>query len=72
MKLIGLAVLVVAVVVVAITYHRHMSAIYRDIAEHEAERLAEQRFREMIQTARVQLRQRIEIIDETNENGGTS
>lgn len=65
MKLIGLAVLVVAAIVVIITYHRHMTAIYKDIAVHEAERLAEQRFREMIRDARVQLRQRIEIIDET-------
>ena len=65
MKLIGLAVMVVAVIAVIITYHRHMTAIYKDIAEHEAERLAEQRFREMIRDARVQLRQRIEIIDET-------
>lgn len=61
---IGLLFILCGIGIVAIIYHKQMTAIYRDIADEEAEKLANQYYRHMLKTARVKVIQRLEIIDE--------
>ena len=60
----GLLLLLCMVGIIALIYHKHMKAIYKDIAEKEAQEIADRRFRQMIQNARIKVIQRLEIIDE--------
>lgn len=64
MKLIGLIVLLSGLAALAVTYHRHMKAIYADIAEEDAERIANQRFEQMKRGMQVRVVQRLQIVDE--------
>ena len=64
MKLIGLIVLLSGLAALVITYHRHMKAIYADIAAEDAERIAEMRFKEMKRGMQVRVVQRLQIVDE--------
>jgi hypothetical protein len=60
----GTAVLLIFFGIIAAAYHKHMSGIYRDIAEEEADEIADKRFEEAIKDARIKVHQRLEIIDE--------
>ena len=64
MKIIGLLALISSIVAVVVTYHRHMKAIYDDIAAENAERLANRRFEQMKRGMRVRVVQRLQIVDE--------
>ena len=64
MKIIGMIVLLSGLAALAVTYHRHMKAIYADIAAEDAERIAEMRFREMKRGMQVRVVQRLQIVDE--------
>lgn len=64
MKIIGMIVLLSGLAALAVTYHRHMKAIYADIAEENAERIAEIRFKEMKRGMQVRVVQRLQIVDE--------
>ena len=61
---IGFLFLLCAVGIIIAAYHKHMTAIYSDIAEEQAQELADQYYRHMLKTARVKVVQRLEIIDE--------
>ena len=63
-KLLGAAMLLCGLAALVITYHRHMKAIYADIAAEDAERLAEMRFKEMKRGMQVRVVQRLQIVDE--------
>ena len=64
MKFIGLLFLLSSIAAVVVTYHRHMRAIYTDIAEEEAERMANIRFERMKAGMQVRVVQRLHIVDE--------
>lgn len=64
MKLIGLIVLLSVIVSVIMTYHRHMKAIYADIAAEDAERMANIKFEHMKNGMQVRVIQRLAIVDE--------
>lgn len=64
MKLIGLIVLLSVIVSVVMTYHRHMKAIYADIAEEDSERMANIKFEQMKNGMQVRVIQRLAIVDE--------
>ena len=64
---IGILFLLAAVVAIVMTYHRHMQAIYSDIAKEDAERIANKRFREMKRNMQVRVVQRLVIPDEMNK-----
>lgn len=64
MKIIGMLVLLSGLAALVITYHRHMKAIYADIAAEDAERIAEMRFKEMKRGMQVRVVQRLQIVDE--------
>ena len=64
MKFIGLLFLISSIAAVVVTYHRHMRAIYTDIAEEEAERMANIRFERMKAGMQVRVVQRLQIVDE--------
>lgn len=64
MKIIGMIVLLSGLAALAVTYHRHMKAIYADIAAEDAERIAEMRFKEMKRGMQVRVVQRLQIVDE--------
>ena len=64
MKIIGMLVLLSGLAALAVTYHRHMKAIYADIAAEDAERIAEMRFKEMKRGMQVRVVQRLQIVDE--------
>lgn len=66
-KALGLLVLLSSIVAVVITYHRHMKAIYADIAAEDADRMANQKFREMTRNMKVRIVQRLVIHDEMGD-----
>lgn len=66
-KALGLLVLLSSIAAVVITYHRHMKAIYADIAAEDADRMANQKFREMTRNMKVRIVQRLVIHDEMGD-----
>ncbi len=64
MKFIGLLFLLSSIAAVVVTYHRHMKAIYADIAAEDAERMANLRFEQMKAGMQVRVVQRLQIVDE--------
>ena len=66
-KALGLLVLLSSIVAVVVTYHRHMKAIYADIAAEDADRMANQKFREMTRNMKVRIVQRLVIHDEMGD-----
>lgn len=56
--------LLLALGIMALAYNKHMREIYKDIAEEEAQEIAEKKFRDMIRNAEVKVVQRLEIVDE--------
>lgn len=64
---IGILFLLSGLVAVIVTYHRHMKAIWADIAAEDANRMAEQKFREMKRNMQVRVVQRLVIHDEMGE-----
>lgn len=50
--------------ILALAYHTHMSAIYEDIAEENAEEIADKLFEEACENAEIHVVQRLQIIDE--------
>ena len=64
MKALGLIMLLSGIAAVCITYHRHMQAIWADIAAEDAERIANRRFEQMVRGMRVHIVQRLHIVDE--------
>ena len=64
MKALGFIMLLSSIAALVITYHRHMQAIYADIAAEDAERMANQRFEQMKRGMRVRVVQRLQIVDE--------
>lgn len=60
----GAVLLAVFIGILVLAYHIHMRSIYRDIAEEEADEIADKRFKEAIKDARIKVHQRLEIIDE--------
>ena len=68
MKALGLIMLISMLVGLCITYHRHMKAIYADIAAEDAERLAELRFEQMISGMEIHVRQQLRIVDEMGKD----
>lgn len=66
-KALGLLVLLSSITAVVITYHRHMKAIYADIAAEDADRMANQKFREMTRNMKVRIVQRLVIHDEMGD-----
>lgn len=50
--------------IIALAYHTHMSAIYQDIAEENAEKIADRMFDEACEHAEIHVVQRLQIIDE--------
>ena len=63
-KAIGFLFLLSGMAAVVITYHRHMKAIYSDIAAEDAERIANRRFKQMKDGMKVRVVQRLVIHDE--------
>lgn len=63
-KLLGAAMLICGLAALVITYHRHMKAIYADIAAEDAERMANQRFEQMKRGMKIHVRQQLRIVDE--------
>ena len=61
---IGFLFLLSGIIAVIISYHRHMKAIWTDIAEKDANRLAEQKVREMKRNMQIRVVQRLTIKDE--------
>ena len=66
-KALGFLVLLSSITAVVITYHRHMKAIYADIAAEDADRMANQKFREMKRNMKVRVVQRLVIHDEMGD-----
>lgn len=66
-KATGLLVLLSSIIAVIVTYHRHMRAIYADIAAEDADRMANQKFREMKRNMQVRVVQRLVIHDEMRD-----
>ncbi len=66
-KALGFLVLLSSIAAVVITYHRHMRAIYADIAAEDADRMANQKFREMKRNMKVRIVQRLVIHDEMGD-----
>lgn len=66
-KALGLLVLLSSITAVVITYHRHMKAIYADIAAEDADRMANRKFREMTRNMKVRIVQRLVIHDEMGD-----
>ena len=66
-KALGFLVLLSSITAVVITYHRHMKAIYADIATEDADRMANQKFREMKRNMKVRVVQRLVIHDEMGD-----
>lgn len=66
-KATGLLVLLSSIIAVIVTYHRHMRAIYADIAAEDADRMANQKFREMKRNMQVRVVQRLVIHDEMGD-----
>ena len=64
---IGILFLLSGLAAVIVTYHRHMKAIWADIASEDANRMAEQKFREMKRNMQVRVVQRLVIHDEMGE-----
>ncbi len=64
MKALGLIMLISMLGGLCATYHRHMQAIYSDIAADDAERMANRRFEQMVRGMRVRVVQRLQIVDE--------
>ena len=64
MKIAGFIMLLSGIAAVVVTYHRHMKAIYSDIAEEDAERMASERFEQMKAGMQVRVVQRLQIVDE--------
>ena len=63
-KLLGAAMLLAGIVAVIATYHKHMKAIYADIAEEDAECMANQMFEQMKRGMKIHVRQQLRIVDE--------
>ena len=66
-KILGLLFLLSMLAALAVTYHRHMQAIWADIAAEDANRMAEQKFREMKRNMKIRVIQRLTIKDEMGE-----
>lgn len=60
----GVLFLLLFLSILALMYNKHMQEIYKDIAEKEAQEIAEKKFRAMLRTAKVKVVQRLEIVDE--------
>ena len=66
-KIFGFLFLLSGLAAVIVTYHRHMKAIWADIAAEDANRIAEQKFREMKRNMQIRVIQRLVIHDEMGE-----
>ena len=64
MKILGLIMLLSMAAALCVTYHRHMKAIWADIAEDDAERMADEKFEQMKNSMQVRVVQRLQIVDE--------
>ena len=60
----GTVLLAVFIGILVLAYHIHMRSIYRDIADEEADEIADKRFEEAIKDAQVHVKQRLVIVDE--------
>ena len=61
---IGILFLLSMFAALVVTYHRHMQSIWADIAAEDANRMAEQKFREMKRNMKIRVIQRLTIKDE--------
>ena len=60
----GSALLLLFFGIIGVGYHKHMKAIYEDIAHEEAEEIADRRFDEACEHAEIRVKQQLVIIDE--------
>lgn len=65
---IGILFLLSMFAALVVTYHRHMQAIWADIAAEDAERMANQKFHEMTRNMKVRVVQRLVIHDEMGDS----
>ena len=62
--LLGIVILISGIAALAIAYHRHMKAIYAEIAKEDAERMAAMMFEQMKNGMKFRVVQRLQIVDE--------
>ena len=67
---IGVIVFTIFLAMIAVGYVHHMNEVMKDIANTEAEEIAEQKFNEMKRNMQIRVRQRLEIIDEMGGDNG--
>ena len=71
--LLGIVILISGIAALAIAYHRHMKAIYAEIAKEDAKRMADMMFEQMKNGMKFRVVQRLQIVDEMerrNSNDG--
>ena len=62
--LLGIVILISGIAALAIAYHRHMKAMYAEIAKEDAKRMADMMFEQMKNGMKVRVVQRLQIVDE--------
>lgn len=60
----GAVVLALFFGILALAYHAHMSSIYHDIAEQNAQEIADEMFDEACRNAKIRVKQQLVIVDE--------
>lgn len=60
----GSALLMLFFGIIGVGYHKHMKAIYDDIAHEEAQGMADEMFDEAMERAEFHVHSRLEIVDE--------
>ena len=65
----GTAVLLIFFGIIGVGYHKHMKAIYDDIAHEEAHGMADEMFDEAMERAEFHVHSRLEIVDEMGRRG---
>ena len=60
----GSALLLLFFGIIGVGYHKHMKAIYDDIAHEEAQDMADEMFDEAMERAEFHVHSRLEIVDE--------
>lgn len=62
--LLGIVILISGIAALVIAYHRHMKAMYAEIAKEDAKRMADMMFEQMKNGMKVRVVQRLQIVDE--------
>lgn len=60
----GSALLLLFLCIIGVGYHKFMQSMYRDIAEEDAEEIADRKFYEACKNAEIRVKQQLVIVDE--------